>query len=106
MGHRFLGLVCQQPTNLVAKLGDWAAALWGWIVDVTPTVLAKLGEWLNSLAQWLVGNLPSWIANLRNGNGAVGLDCRHGPAGNNQAERMGRLSGTGFPTKSRGGAPN
>ena len=54
-----------------AKLMEWGAALWQWIVEVTPIVLAKLGEWAVALWGWFTSNLPGWLAKLGEWAGAL-----------------------------------
>lgn len=48
----------------IAKVGEWGAAAWQWIVDVTPTVLTKLGDWAGALWGWVTDNAPSWGTKL------------------------------------------
>lgn len=48
----------------LSRLQSWGFALWQWIVDATPGALAKLGEWLTALTGWILARLPSWLAAL------------------------------------------
>lgn len=46
------------------NLGEWATALWDWIVESTPKALEKLIEWGGELLGWVGDNLPTWLSNL------------------------------------------
>ena len=61
---RMVAYVQANLPDWMAKLAEWGAAAWQWIVDMTPVALAKLGEWTVALIGWVIAKLPDWIATL------------------------------------------
>lgn len=61
---RMVAYVQANLPDWMAKLAEWGAAAYQWVVDSTPVALAKLGEWTVALIGWVAAKLPDWIATL------------------------------------------